>query len=182
VSKKKLEKMYNIGWKDGFAAARATPGWRTIESAPMDGTDILVAFDPSVGWQQIVTWREKKSGWRWTDAYTRKSIYNTPTHWQPLPPPPRVSHGEEDYSTSVVPPIARYPATLTIRPSPDHAPGEDDEFAARQRESGNRECTSADSRYPDVLGYEADGAKSLTPTPTLQAIGELVCPTCGAKR
>src|SRR5262245_44394030 len=65
--------------------------WRPIDSAPKDGTEILVAYDPSVGWNNIVAWRYKANGTGaecWRDSYTLKRIWNTPTHWQPLPPPP----------------------------------------------------------------------------------------------
>jgi len=63
--------------------------WQPIETAPKDGTDILVAFPKNVGWLQIVRWWEKKTGFQWVDGYTCKRIWNSPTHWQPLPPPPK---------------------------------------------------------------------------------------------
>jgi hypothetical protein len=60
--------------------------WRPIETAPKDGTDILVycgpASDPIWG---IACWDE--GAWRlWNDAEWRR--HDWPTHWMPLPPLP----------------------------------------------------------------------------------------------
>lgn len=55
--------------------------WRPIETAPRDGTPILVVVVPLTGHSphvQIVSW---SGGWY---PYDRQ-----PTHWQPLPSPPQ---------------------------------------------------------------------------------------------
>jgi hypothetical protein len=65
--------------------------WQAVGSAPKDGTDFLATFDPAVGWMQIIKWHEKKRGYGWCCSYTNKRIYNSPTHWMPLPPSPSVS-------------------------------------------------------------------------------------------
>lgn len=76
-------------------------GWRTIESAPLDGTEVLLLIEhpehplhddsPSVsigaygvhgGREADPTWCF--AGWDWChDVYTRGG--GTPTHWMPLP-------------------------------------------------------------------------------------------------
>jgi hypothetical protein len=54
-------------------------GWRPIESAPKDGTRVLL-WD---GRRQHVDW--------WNHGWWNTS---RPTHWQPLPPPPEPDHAE----------------------------------------------------------------------------------------
>jgi hypothetical protein len=61
-------------------------GWRDIESAPKDGTNILLAHALAVfdGY-----WDVYANGWvdDVTDLYEDKITYQ-PTHWRPLPEPP----------------------------------------------------------------------------------------------
>lgn len=78
--------------------ARIADGWQPIETAPKDGTPILV-WDESMGYYNahshgqddrryaIGYWRTK-SGKGWGNRNTSRP---EPTHWQPLPDPP----GEE---------------------------------------------------------------------------------------
>lgn len=63
--------------------------WHDIETAPKDGTKILVIkeyFDPyrklPMSWHDIAYWTTHNSG-GWVSATA-----GTPTHWRPLPPPP----------------------------------------------------------------------------------------------
>jgi hypothetical protein len=71
-------------------------GWKPIESAPKDGTKILLFTDwagdvhcPPFAEAQIGYWeddvdaplRKEASGWR-------KEFIGEPTHWMPLPEPP----------------------------------------------------------------------------------------------
>ena len=79
--------------------------WERIETAPRDGTDILVCFDcASVLVAHIAWWRSKEDSPEFTDedvgwwSYTRGSVtqemldgYRTPTHWMPLPDPPEAA-------------------------------------------------------------------------------------------
>lgn len=80
------------------ADAGAGPRWEPIETAPKDGTKILVwtphqhitRYDPSFR-VEIVWWRPDpfrgKGEWSWRTART-DSYIDPPTHWQPLPDPP----------------------------------------------------------------------------------------------
>lgn len=70
-------------------------GWRTIDSAPKDGTPILVARDMGNSWGWVrgtAYWVDVRgiSGWvarGITDPPGELGL-GDPTHWQPLPPPP----------------------------------------------------------------------------------------------
>lgn len=65
-------------------------GWQPIETAPKDGSEILVSLTHSLGddeWENV----------RWVDTYfdggwfwyrNRIDIPFPPTHWIPLPTPP----------------------------------------------------------------------------------------------
>ena len=68
--------------------------WQPIETAPMDGTDILVCVTrnlPDDGWETIqwVDWQTKRV--RWPTYRDRDDIPFPPTHWMPLPEPPSAS-------------------------------------------------------------------------------------------
>ncbi len=69
--------------------------WQPIETAPKDGTVVILADDSSVypqGW-----WRMRK-GWVFLDTNVEGPDYTNgwvkgygPTHWMPLPDPPEAS-------------------------------------------------------------------------------------------
>ena len=54
--------------------------WQPIETAPKDGTRVLVVED---GEYHVAWWRQG-----WTRAGDDYDIAMEPTHWQPLPPYP----------------------------------------------------------------------------------------------
>jgi hypothetical protein len=63
--------------------------WQTIETAPKDGTYILVygKHSRAIGYpgrQLTVRW----DGQAWESADDGYGVYLTPTHWMPLPKPP----------------------------------------------------------------------------------------------
>ncbi len=78
--------------------------WQSIETAPRDGTDIIVGFDFASVWIIHVAWyrdgtpesgAEKPSDVGWW-SYVRHSVtqellngFYTPTHWIPLPEVPK---------------------------------------------------------------------------------------------
>lgn len=68
-------------------AAVGWHGWRPIETAPKDGTLVdLWVCDGSVGDRLAdCQWLGGKWFWRYPTA---SEVSSTPTHWQPLPPPP----------------------------------------------------------------------------------------------
>lgn len=68
--------------------AEEEQGWMPIESAPQNGTDVLVCFNSGRG--AILIARTPGTGQWWTGGLTR---IQTPTHWQSLPAPPEVKQG-----------------------------------------------------------------------------------------
>ena len=67
------------------AAMRAA--WRPIESAPKDGTRILVATSNAI---HSACWDKIDHSWRVIPKTTTKTVPvpGDPLAWQPLPPPP----------------------------------------------------------------------------------------------
>ena len=65
--------------------------WRTIDSAPKDGTSILL-FCPGEGGINVGHWSESlwvDQGGAWIIYEARSdTIVLNPSHWQSLPPPP----------------------------------------------------------------------------------------------
>lgn len=62
--------------------------WKTIETAPMDGTHILVTRFPYTGHRAPtkIAWKfennKRRVGWR---IAVNKFLRYEPTHWAPLP-------------------------------------------------------------------------------------------------
>lgn len=64
--------------------------WQPIESAPKDGTPFLGAFKDTGGWKILIfVWSRSYS--RFLDSGDAEVIedYDQPTHWMPLPEPPK---------------------------------------------------------------------------------------------
>jgi len=81
-------------------------GWQPIETAPKDGTAILVWPDDYIGEDgciSLVEWKDQMAyypGCRWQKAWcivgsgddqNSSLTADHPTHWLPLPPPPEAS-------------------------------------------------------------------------------------------
>lgn len=64
-------------------------GWQPIETAPKDGTPVLVhAPGGCTQWKLHTTlWICRWDG-RWVEAGGEEYTTCEPTHWMPLPPPP----------------------------------------------------------------------------------------------
>jgi hypothetical protein len=79
--------------------------WQPIETAPKDGTDIIVGYDfatvwivHAAFWRQVddnlraLDWTDEDTGW-WSyinGSVTQEQLDGprAPTHWMPLPDPP----------------------------------------------------------------------------------------------
>jgi hypothetical protein len=73
--------------------------WRTIDSAPRDGTDVILG---GKGWTTVGWWCETGGHEGWYETNTHWSDYydgwiNVPTHWQPLPDPPVLENHVDDH-------------------------------------------------------------------------------------
>lgn len=64
--------------------------WQPIETAPMDGTVVLVYADEhEVGWIGSAEYSLRYGCWDAIPAVAGEIYYSVnPTHWQPLPSPP----------------------------------------------------------------------------------------------
>jgi len=79
-------------------SADGVVGWQPIETAPKDGTAILLHYDweplTVVGYFGTGDMPEMQHD-RWRVKYDCDSLeagFGVPTHWMPLPPAPRRSH------------------------------------------------------------------------------------------
>jgi hypothetical protein len=67
--------------------------WKPIESAPRDGTKIIV-FVPDAKYHEQVgeaSWLDSYEEWRWANnscSCCWGEMAGKPVMWQPLPPPP----------------------------------------------------------------------------------------------
>ena len=80
-------------WSPLYLAAPPTAhaaGWRPIETAPRDGTEVL-ANTSGLG-RVVVYWDDGESQWGTGLGYLDR---DAPTHWMPLPPPPTSAEGVE---------------------------------------------------------------------------------------
>lgn len=64
--------------------------WEPIETAPKDGTEIILGFAHEANIGPVALPRVRSGKWlqthgEWSIAYLRG---NPPTHWMPLPKPP----------------------------------------------------------------------------------------------
>jgi hypothetical protein len=64
-------------------------GWQPIDTAPKDGTRVLIALwawnQPNT--ERLYYWAEFCEG-EWCEPDNLDIQYFAPTHWRPLPPPP----------------------------------------------------------------------------------------------
>lgn len=83
------------GWADTIAAYIAAQGWRSIETAPRDGTAVLLASSAGA-W--FGTWKPVyQSGYMPLNPWFSLMLNHDhlhrpsglPTHWMPLPEPPK---------------------------------------------------------------------------------------------
>ena len=69
-----------------YTRADLSPQWQPIETAPRDGTLILIARMPCDYWHGIFVgyWNDTIDEW----FYSAALLISQPTHWMPLPKPP----------------------------------------------------------------------------------------------
>ena len=76
-------------------AVLAVPGWRPIESAPKDGTVIILGYLPNPRIDRHVyegKWHELQGWWTSVNGFM---VHNDATHWMPLPAAPAIHEGGE---------------------------------------------------------------------------------------
>lgn len=70
-------------------AAASAPVWRTMESAPRDGAEVLLYFGKNIS-PKVLSGSFNQGEDKWCCTYCS---YDDPTHWMPLPSPPATSEG-----------------------------------------------------------------------------------------
>jgi hypothetical protein len=80
---------YFVGrWADTLAALLAQheqDGWQPIATAPKDGADVM-----TFGGAGMVVARYEDEAWRlYNYGYEEATVRKQPTHWRPLPNPPK---------------------------------------------------------------------------------------------
>ena len=77
----------------------ALQGWQPIESAPKDGTWVILYDAEQYHPVHVRNWRTAETNGRlisgWWDEYSQYRPSFRPTHWKPLPHPPAASDREE---------------------------------------------------------------------------------------
>jgi hypothetical protein len=85
---------------------KAALQWQPIETAPKDGTEILVSggtysWDTDYGresphtWVSMASWREQRWQGERSGGHDEYFFYK-PTHWMHLPPPPALKENNSD--------------------------------------------------------------------------------------
>lgn len=65
-----------------------TEGWQPIDSAPKDGSGVLVYDEGAIF---LAWWDDEQGGWIDTAAMVSRPCEPSPSHWHALPAPPEVS-------------------------------------------------------------------------------------------
>ena len=160
--------------KIGALARASLSPWREIESAPKDGTPLLLwwrgCYWPGVGRYEVGGDNDRDEGWRCDgDECTPKNQQDC-THWMPLPPPP--SNGERE----VMPRASELRADIE-QPSEDSAkplaalPSDPDS----EDEDFEQALEEAERRGPNEALKELMASPSDPDSPTVR----VVCPWCG---
>lgn len=102
-----IGQLLRFGFDTGHGHANRAPQWQPIETAPKDGTAVLVMQNNWPGCKNGVAeecnghntyvaawWADERGGagaWIcYMDAFRDPECPIQPTHWQPMPPPPGV--------------------------------------------------------------------------------------------
>jgi hypothetical protein len=76
--------------QDDLRAEAKSTGWQPIETAPKDGTQVLLWIDGIEPRPRISFWSERGSDSGWYSVQSRHFIATIVTHWMPLPTAPRL--------------------------------------------------------------------------------------------
>jgi hypothetical protein len=79
--------------EEGLDVTPCSASWLMIETAPKDGTQILITDGEQIEvghWGTVPCTISARCGWRYGpgDIYSGYDEMETPTHWMPLPSPP----------------------------------------------------------------------------------------------
>lgn len=83
------------------ASLEAAQRFLPIETAPLDGTPVLLCWDDGIAAARFDVGFNLGGGRMWQD--THQWLHNAeswPTHWMPLPKPPLASSGAETQNTT----------------------------------------------------------------------------------
>lgn len=72
-----------------FHTRRLAITWQPIETAPKDGTPIL-AYETDWGYPISIRWHQPWQSWVLNGVLLKLGDWGEPTHWMPLPAPPRL--------------------------------------------------------------------------------------------
>ena len=90
-----LWEAFLAGHQAALAAMQPEAGWRSMESAPRDGTEFLsFASDRPAGKEiSVIFWRDEFGWCFFDDGNLQLGTGDKITHWQPLPPAPQQTDG-----------------------------------------------------------------------------------------
>lgn len=69
--------------------------WQAIESAPKDGSDVLVFCDDTRE-MFVAFWNKKHKAWQYALWHDGTIVACAPAFWMPLPPPPKEPNNDRD--------------------------------------------------------------------------------------
>lgn len=143
---------------DETASEASAPPWMPIETAPKDGTEILLGwFDPMQGHSKdVCTWNIISDRWfNGQGPLSRHHAYQ-PTHWIPLPEPPAPSRpSSSDATRDVTEQDRQYASELLANLASPDLPRL--EIAARWFRKARVENSLGRSRTPSSV--ETEGGK-----------------------
>jgi hypothetical protein len=85
------------------AAAPVAQGWQPIETAPKDGTEVLLWLQPPYNSIEKARWFDLWGNWQIGEFPEDSDEYcgigsALPTHWMPIPTPPVIAHSADKES------------------------------------------------------------------------------------
>jgi len=82
-------------------------GWQSIETAPKDGTRVLLWLGAPWSYAEVACWYEPWDGWSNDPLEENRTDEicgigkRVPTHWQPLPTPPGTTRAPADLRSAL---------------------------------------------------------------------------------